>query len=176
MEKIKEYKYVIMMTVILFGIYLYNNSVGVKAGLITLQNIMEMLTLIPPIFIIMGLLDVWVPKETMIKYMGQDAGAKGIALAFILGSAAAGPLYAAFPIAALLLKKGARFAYVIFFLGVWSSTKLPIVLYEIASLGLKFTLIHIGISIPAYLIIAIFIEKVLSHDTKVFIYQKAQSI
>ncbi|GAB1457142.1 hypothetical protein MASR2M48_24500 [Spirochaetota bacterium] len=64
-----------------------------------------MLLVIPPIFILLGLLDVWVPRRRMIKYMGSGAGIK-VLIAFLLGSFAAGPLYGAFPFAATLMKKG----------------------------------------------------------------------
>jgi len=97
--------------------------------------------------------------------MGQNSGIKGIATAFFLATAAAGPLYIAFPIAALLLKKQARLAYVIFFLGVWSST-----------LGLKFTIIHVGISLPLYLLVAFLIEKLTSDTSMNSIYEKAHSL
>ena len=42
------------------------------------------------------------------KYTGPGSGIKGALISFILGSAAAGPLYAAFPVAAMMLKKAAR--------------------------------------------------------------------
>jgi uncharacterized membrane protein YraQ (UPF0718 family) len=44
-----------------------------------------MLSVIPPIFVLLGLLDVWVQRETMIKLMGEKSGFVGIALAFFLG-------------------------------------------------------------------------------------------
>jgi len=56
-------------------------------------SLKEMLLVIPPIFILLGILDTWVPKEVMMKYMGEKSGWKGIVLAFLIGSAAAGPLY-----------------------------------------------------------------------------------
>ena len=48
-----------------------------------------MILIIPPIFILLGLLDIWVPKQTMVKYMGEGSGLKGILLALFIGSAAA---------------------------------------------------------------------------------------
>ncbi|AVX21242.1 MULTISPECIES: permease [Carboxydocella] len=173
---VKKYKWAIFLFIITIAIYFYDKPTGTKAFSIFLSNIITMLKILPPTFVLVGLLDVWTPKETMIKYMGQHSGIKGIAVAFFLGTAAAGPLYAAFPIAALLLKKGARLAYVLFFLGVWSSTKLPIVLFEIASLGYKFTFLHIGISLPAYLVSSFFIEKILSSNSKNEIYRKAVTL
>jgi len=176
MSIIKKHAFSILLLLVLATIYHVNASIGQTAFNITLFNAREMLTFLPPIFILVGLLDVWVPKETMIKFMGESSGWKGILIAFFLGSAAAGPLYAAFPIAGLLLKKGARLAYVLFFLGAWSSTKLPLVLYETASLGLKFTAIHVGVSIPAFLLIAFLIEKITKKESIASIYEKAKAL
>lgn len=173
MERLKEYKWVIVFALIIFGIYFVNNSLGIKAATSSLSNLKTMLMLIPPIFIIMGLLDVWVPKEILIKYMGRESKHIGWIIAFILGTAAAGPIYLAFPIGQLLLKKGARLAYVIFFLGVWSSTKLTIILFEIASLGFEFTLIQVGVSLPLYLLVALIIEKSVSNEEISVIVSKA---
>jgi len=164
MKKIMVYKWSILLLLIVIILYIFNQKMGMDAFNLSISNLSEMLLLVPPIFIVMGLLDVWVPKEILIKYMGHGSGATGLLIALLLGTAAAGPLYVAFPLGVLLLKKGARLSNVIFFLGVWSSTKLPIILFEIASLGMKFTLIHIGVSLPLYLLIAYIIEKSVSKE------------
>ena len=71
---------------------------GIESFRITGSNLLDMLSVLPPIFILLGLLDVWVKRETMIRYTGKGSGIKGILIAFLLGSAAAGPLYAAFTV------------------------------------------------------------------------------
>ncbi|GMA98119.1 permease [Pelosinus sp. IPA-1] len=164
MKRLKAYKWAIIFLLVQIAIFFVNNTIGKNAFDITLSNLKEMLLLIPPIFIIMGLMDIWIPKETLIRYMGHGSGVTGLLIAFVLGTIAAGPLYVAFPMGVLLLKKGAKLSNVIFFLGVWSSTKLPIVVFEAASLGLNFTLIHIAISIPLYLLMAFYIEKSVSKE------------
>ena len=164
MKILKIYKWALIFLLVQIAIFFINNAIGKNAFHITLSNLKQMLLLIPPIFIIMGLMDIWVPKETLIKYMGHGSGASGLFIAFVLGTIAAGPLYVAFPMGILLLKKGAKLSNVIFFLGVWSSAKLPIILFEIASLGVNFTLIHIAISLPLYLLVAFYIEKSVSKD------------
>ncbi|WP_170294190.1 permease [Heliomicrobium undosum] len=170
----KQYRWSFALFLLIVLLYLFDQQLGRDAFFITYDNLEQMLALVPPIFILMGLLDVWIPKETLIRYMGPGSSYRGLAIAFLLGTAAAGPLYVAFPLAILLLKKGARLANVVFFLGVWSSTKLPIVLFEIASFGLTFTVIHIGISIPAYLATAYLIEKMVSDTELRGIIQKAE--
>lgn len=165
MKTLKIYRWALGFGAVQLLLYGYNQAMGAKAFSITLSNLEQMLLLIPPIFIIMGLMDVWVPKETLMKYMGNGSGAKGLLIAFVLGTVAAGPIYIAFPMGVLLLKKGAKLSNVIFFFGVWSSTKLPIILFEAASFGLKFTLIHILVSLPLYLLIAYYIERSVPGET-----------
>jgi uncharacterized membrane protein YraQ (UPF0718 family) len=111
---IKRYRYFLVLLVLNLLLLLLFPSVGRKSFNITWQNTLEMLSVIPPIFILLGLLDVWVDRGTMMKFMGKDAGFIGIIIAFILGSAAAGPLYAAFPVAGVLLKKGSKLSNVLF--------------------------------------------------------------
>ncbi len=106
-----------------------------------------MLLVIPPIFLLLGLLDVWVPRETFIRYLGERSGLAGKAIAFALGSAAAGPLYGAFPVAAVLMKKGASFDNILIFIGAWSTTKIPMLLFEMRSLGVRFALARLLIDI-----------------------------
>ena len=127
---------------------------GWKAFSITLDNVWEMLSFLPPIFVLLGLLDVWVERETMMKYMGDNSGLRGMLLAFILGSAAAGPLYAAFPMAGVLMKKGARLLNVFIFIGAWSTTKIPLILFETATLGFRFMIMRLAFNIVGILIIA----------------------
>lgn len=127
----------------------------------TYLSFMEMVMVLPPVFILLGLLDVWVKRETMVKMMGKGSGMTGILLAFLLGSAAAGPLYAAFPVALILLRKGSSFRNVLIFIGAWSTTKIPLLLFEAASMGLTFTLIRFSLNIIGILGIAWISEKVL---------------
>jgi hypothetical protein len=71
---------------------LFYREIGLKALEKSAQQFWQMLLVIPPVFILLGLMDVWVPRETMVKYMGEGSGIKGGILSFIIGSAAAGPL------------------------------------------------------------------------------------
>jgi len=107
-----------LFTALLVGtLTLINSETGLKAWSISISSFKEMLFIIPPVFVLLGLLDVWVPKETMIKYMGEGSGFKGVFLSILLGSDAAGPLYGAFPIAAVFMKKGVKFSNVLIFVG-----------------------------------------------------------
>ena len=68
---------------------LWNRDMGLEAIDTVKFSFKEMITILPPIFILMGLMDVWVPKDTMVRFMGENSGIVGILLSFLLGSAAA---------------------------------------------------------------------------------------
>ncbi len=171
---IKRYKFFIALAIINITLAAVFPETGVKSFKITRNSVKEMLSVLPPIFILLGLLDVWVKKETMVKYMGEGSGFVGVALAFLLGSAAAGPLYAAFPVALVLLKKGSKLSNVLIMLGAWSTTKAPLVLFEITSMGLKFALIRLALNIFGIGIIAFVTERSLSRREKALIYSNAE--
>ena len=149
---------------------------GSAALTITLSSFKEMLLVLPPIFIMLGLLDVWVPRETMVRFMGQGSGLRGAALAVLLGSAAAGPLYAAFPVAAIFMKKGASFFNVVMFLGAWSTTKIPMLLFELASMGPLFTLTRLGMSLVGITLIALIVNRVTGKEEIARIYENAMNL
>ena len=154
-------------------LWLANRASGTQAVDITLSNLKEMLLVLPPIFIILGLLDVWVPRERMIKLMGEGSGWRGILLAFFLGSAAAGPLYAAFPVAQVLLKKGASMRNVLILLGAWSTTKIPMLMFELTSMGARFTVTRLIVDLAGILLIALVLERFIGDSDRQEILAKA---
>ncbi|MEW6663346.1 MAG: permease [Bacillota bacterium] len=175
MDKVKRFKWVILLAGLLILALICRPAFGLHVAEITWSNFLYMLKILPPIFIILGLLDVWVPKETMIKFMGEASGFRGGLLAFLLGSAAAGPLYAAFPVAQVLLKKEASLINVYIFIGAWSATKVPPFLFETSTLGLPFALSRLFMIIPAIVIIALLTCKA-SLPEKEAIYKNAHNL
>jgi len=147
---------------------LINPELGQEVVFLSWDHLLQMLSVIPPIFLLLGLMDVWIPKETMTKYMGKSAGVIGGFLAFLLGSLSAGPLYASFPVAAVFLKKGVSLMNVFIFIGAWSTTKIPMMLFEITQLGTKFALIRFGLNLAAILVLAAVMEKTTADKDSVY--------
>lgn len=171
---VKRYKVFLLLLIINVVVGLLFPEIGRKSLELTKQNVIEMILVIPPIFILLGLLDVWVDRATMIKYTGKGSGLKGVLIAFLLGSAAAGPLYAAFPVAGVMLKKGSSLFNVFLFIGAWSTTKIPMLTFEAASLGFTFTLTRLALSLIGIVLIALVSEKTLNREQKEEIYQMNQ--
>jgi len=175
-ELLKRYRFFIVTIIIISALILINKSIGIKAVGIIGFSFKEMLLVIPPIFILLGLLDVWIPRETMIRFMGEDSGIKGIILSFILGSAAAGPLYGAFPVASVFMKKGVKFTNILIFIGAWSTTKIPMFLFEMSALGSKFAITRLLVDIPGIIIIAYILSQAIPKDEITEIYKQNELI
>ncbi len=175
-KNIRRYRYFLLLLIINILLVFTMPDLGISSFRLTKDNVITMLGIIPPIFIFLGLLDEWVERETMMKYMGQGSGIKGSLLAFIIGSAAAGPLYAAFPVAGILLKKGVSLFNVFLFIGAWSVAKIPMVLFEATNLGIKFMGLRFGCNLVGIVLIAFLLAKTTTDKTKEEIYANAQKL
>ena len=54
--------------------------------------------IMPVIFVLTALLDTWVPKQQIMRFLGRESGVSGAVFSLVLGSISAGPIYAAFPL------------------------------------------------------------------------------
>jgi len=93
-------------------------------------------------------------------------------LATVLGAAAAGPLYAAFPVAAVMMKKGASFFNVMVFIGAWATLKIPIFLFEPKFLGGLFLVTRCFCSLTAIVLIAWILDRAMTDAEKPTVYEK----
>jgi uncharacterized membrane protein YraQ (UPF0718 family) len=171
MKLIRRYLFFIIVFIATIVITLVDFQSGTNISKIAFDSFKQMISVLPPIMLLLGLLDIWVPRETMIKYMGRDSGVKGILLAILFGSVAAGPLYAAFPVTAVFIKKGVRFSNVMIFIGAWCTTKIPTLLFEISALGYKYTFTRMLVNLPFIIIIGYFIEWILKKEDLNVIYK-----
>ncbi len=171
-----RYRGFMITMALMLGLTMFNRELGINALEISAYSFKEMFFILPPIFILLGLLDIWVPRETMIKYMGEGSGLKGVLLAFFIGSAAAGPLYGAFPVAAVFMKKGVKFSNILIFIGAWSTTKIPMFLFEVASMGRVFAITRLLINIPGIIIIAKVLTALMKEDEIKSIYDTAEKM
>ena len=169
-----RYKWVILALAADFMVFFWNPGFGRQIAIQTTNGFVEMLSFLPPVFIILGLLDVWVPREVVISHLGGGSGLRGMALALFLGAAAAGPLYGAFPVAAVMMKKGASLYNVMIFLGAWSTLKLPMFLFETQYLGLTFSMTRWVCSLVGIIGMAYLIDRWVPETEKQEIYNKYQ--
>ena len=174
MNWLMRYKWVILFVAADIFVYWFNPALGTQIAQHTSLSILEMLGVIPPIFILLGLLDTWVPREKVVSHLGVGSGLRGLSLAMVLGAAAAGPLYGAFPVAAVMMKKGASFFNVMVFVGAWATLKIPMFLFETQFLGGLFSVTRWLCSLLGILLIAFVMDRSLSCAEKQTIYAKHQ--
>lgn len=142
LRKARENMFIIVVAAAYILIFLINPNMGVTSIKNSAYYIKEMVMIMPVIFVLTALLDTWVAKEKITKYLGKEANAKGNILSFVLGSISAGPIYAAFPMCVMLHKKGASVQNLVIILSSWAVIKIPMLLNEVKFLGIKFMAIR----------------------------------
>lgn len=140
---------------------------------LTGEGVVQMLGFLPPIFVLLGLFDVWVDRETVMRLMGQESGFKGAFLAFLLGTLAAGPLYMAFPVAGVLLKKRAGLFQIFIFIGTWAIAKVPMLLFETSCFGFSYTVLRFVCNMGAIVGIAWLLARLLGPEQAERLYREA---
>ena len=160
----KRYSFFIILLIVTVVVTIFNKELGAKSFSIAYSSFIQMVEVVPPIMIMLGLMDVWVPRETMMNYMGDNSGVRGVSLAILIGSIAAGPMYAAFPFTKVLLKKGVKFSNIIIFMNAWCVTKISTLMFEFSSLGYKFTLSRLLINIPGVIIMGYLVQLLMPKD------------
>jgi uncharacterized membrane protein YraQ (UPF0718 family) len=146
--------------------YLVDFSTGEKLFETTFWRFFnEMIAILPCMFIIIGLFDVWIPKEKLEKHIGKGSGIKGIGLMVLLAVIQPGSLYVAFPFAWLLWKKGSSLRNIFIYVGMFSAAKIPMLTFEIGFLGLKFSMLRLILTIPVFILIAFILEKLLRNKS-----------
>ena len=78
--------------------------------------------------------------------------------------------------AGMLIKKGASLVNVFLFLGAWSTTKIPMMLFEATQLGNKFTGIRFILNMIGIIVIAFIIDKSTSQHEREELYQRISKI
>ncbi len=122
---------------------------------------LEMIKLLPPVFILIGLFEVWVKREFIEKHLGKNSSVLSYVWAILLAGPIAGGLIPAFPIAYSLFQKGAKMSVIFTFIGAAAVCRIPMTLFEASFLGIKFTLVRLLVSIPLVIISSIWLGKYL---------------
>jgi len=122
----------------------------------------DMLKILPGAFILIGLFEVWVKRETVERHLGEGSGFRGYLWMILLGSTAVGGLYLAFPVAYALYSKGAKLSVIFTYLGAAAICRIPMTIFEASFLGVKFTVIRWLVSLPLVIIASILLGNYLT--------------
>ncbi len=164
MKIIKKFKFPILIAFVFVGLAIWFPDTARESSNVLWDYAKEMILIMPPVFILMGLMEVWVPKDKIQKWLGDDSGFKGAVLSIALGTLPTGPLYVAFPMTASLMKKGASVANIVLFLGSWAALKIPQLMIEIKFLGPAFTGLRFVLTLAALVFVGMFMEFILKRN------------
>jgi len=137
---------------------------GRKAGENLGSFLVEMASVLPPMFLLVGLFEIWVPRKVIERHAGLRSGMRAVPWMILLATVQAGPLYVAFPVAVGLWRKGCAPRNVFIYLGAFSAMKIPMLTFEVAFLGWRFSLARTLISIPVFIVLAVIMERLLPAD------------
>ncbi len=158
MKQLKKYIAPLAFLSLIALSWLFDFAIGKEIGYNFWLFFKEMILFLPLMFILIGLFDVWVPREKIEKHIGSESGWKGTGLVILLAMLQAGPLYGAFPFAYLLWKKGSNIRNIFIYLGAYSTIKIPMITFEIGFLGFKFSLLRTLISLPVFISLGYIME------------------
>jgi len=121
----------------------------------------DMVLILPPAFVLIGLFDVWAKRETIERHFGEAADARGFFWSILLAATTVGGTFVAFPVANALYHKGARYSMIMTYVTAASLVMIPMSIMEAAILGPLFTAVRILVSLPLVILGSILIEKIL---------------
>jgi uncharacterized membrane protein YraQ (UPF0718 family) len=123
----------------------------------------EMLLIVPAAFVLIGLFEVWVPRDRVERHLGEKGGIVSHVWSVLLAGTTVGGLVVAIPVSLTLRRKGARFAVIFSYLGAAGIARVPMTLFEISFLGLPFTAVRYVIALPLVIVTAELIGRTLDH-------------
>ena len=160
MKRNNAIKIVSIAAYILFLIssFVFGFNPGKEIGYNFLSFSVDMFKILPAAFILIGLFEVWVKKETVEKHLGEGSGIRGYVWAILLAGTTVGGLYVAFPVAYALYSKGAKLSVIFTYIGAAAICRVPMAIFEASFLGIKFTVIRLLVSLPLVVIASILLE------------------
>ncbi len=151
----------ILVVVIYFAFILASFVIGFEPGKKIGHNFFtfstEMLKILPCVFILTGLFEVWVKREKVEKHLGENSGIRAYIWIILLAGLTVGGVYVAFPVAYSLFKKGAKLSVVFTYVGASAICRIPMTIFESSFMGIKFSLIRLAVSIPLVILSSIWL-------------------
>ncbi len=139
--------------------YIINFEFGIEIWDNFLVFARDMVLILPPAFILIGLFDVWAKNESIEKHFGKTNNPLRFIWSILLASTTVGGTFVAFPLANSLYYKGAKYSSIFTYVTAASLFMIPMTIMEASMLGIKFTLIRLLASIPFIIGGSILLEK-----------------
>lgn len=155
MSLIRRYPWSVGVGVLFAAFILVSSMIGFtpgkEIGRSFLSFFLEMLKVLPCLFVLIGLFEVWVKTETVERYLGHGSGFRSYVWAVLLAGSTVGGLHVALPVAHALYKKRARLSVMLAFLSSAAVCRIPMTIFEASFLGWRFTAVRFAVSLPLVL-------------------------
>ena len=138
-------------------------AAGLEIGGIMLARVFLLLLLA---FSTAGLVSVLVSEEQVRRWLGKEAGWRGVLLGGLAGALMPGGPYAYFPLAATFLVSGAEIGSVMSFViakNLWTLSRLPL---EVALIGPRITFVRYGVTLAFPLLLGLVTNMLFSRTTE----------
>jgi len=127
--------------IVLYAVAYWRSPAVVAPGALgAWRTFLDILPLLVVSFAIAGLVQVWVPRDLIGRYLGAQSGLRGIGIGCLIGAITPGGPYVSFPIVAAIYKAGAGIGTVVAFITAWSLWALARLPMEMALIGPTVTL------------------------------------
>lgn len=154
------------LLLMVIGLYLWAFNQSPEKAWQALQisstTLASVLLLIAAVFGLVGLLQVWISRDLIVRLLGREGGIKGLLLAALCGTLLIGPAYIIFPLLMSIHKQGARWAVITIVLSAYA-VKLQMIPIEIEFLGWPFSLgrslLTVILAIPTGLLVEALMER-----------------
>ncbi|MDI6839681.1 MAG: permease [bacterium] len=139
-----------LTTIIMFGIavvltvFAYSRGVYIEGLKFSGKTFLGVLPLLIASFAVAGMVQVLIPKDIIAKWLGKEAGFKGIMIGWLIGFLIPLSPYALFPILASFYKIGASASCLVTLIAAWGMGTVSRLPLEISILGPKFVLIRVA--------------------------------
>ena len=134
--------------------YAMNFEIGMEVGSNFWIFAWDMLRILPPAFLLIGIFEVWAKRETIENSFGGVSGPKRYIYGILLAATTVGGTFVAFPVANALYHKGADYNSIFTYVTAASLVMIPMSIMEASILGIRFTLIRLGVSLPLVILSA----------------------
>lgn len=138
-------------------------AAAARAAVLGVQTFVGLIVTVLTVFLFVGLFQVWINDEFIVKHLGEESGFMGLVLGASFGTVLHGPLIGVFPLLRTLLSKGAKIGVVVAIVSTWA-IKLPMLPLEIRLFGWKFALLRNGLLFVSAFVMAPLMELALGRD------------
>ena len=153
--------YVVLFAYAVLGVFHAPEALDAAArGLATFASLLATLL---GVFVLIGLVRVWVTDAFIMRHLGEESGWRGLAIGAGLGTVMIGPLVGVFPLYESLLAKGARPGVIVAMVSTWA-IKIAMIPLELSIFGWQFTLVRNGLLFGAAFVMAPLMELIIGKD------------